>query len=364
MTQSRDRTIRVVSHFDGAREHAAPADRLQHVRSAAEAFREELLAGPKVRFFASYDLIKVPYPTKYALRDACSLPAPMVHILNRLFVVQFDTDDGIKTLLAEPLDRVGNAETPFFKRLAQPLGGAQSLIAKRLWPALGSVEDVLAELGLRPEDVDYLTYDHLHTQDLRRWLGSHDRSPFFANAKLLVTRQEWLSAKGVLPIDAQWYCPNGLRGIDDSRVEFFDRDIVLGGSVALMRTPGHTEGNHSIVVHTEDGLFVTSENGVSADSYAPARSKIPGLAKWARRTGSEVVLNGNTLESAVDQYISMVQEKTVAGPSRRNPDFPNVAPSSELDPHLLSPGLRPTFRVGRLRYGTPVSSAGLGRSAA
>ena len=102
----------------------------------------------------------------------------------------------------------------------------------------------------------------------------------------------------------------------------------------------------------------------TADSYAPLCSRIPGVRRWARRTGSEVVLNGNTLEGSVDQYISMVQEKEIAGPSQRNPDFPNVAPSSELANHPLSAAIRPTFHVGELSFGTPQGTAGVSAQAA
>jgi hypothetical protein len=269
-------------------------------------------------------------------------------------VVQFSTPQGIKTLLAEPLDRLSNAETPFFKRLASPLGGARGRLVRTVWPALNEVGDVLNRLGIAPEDVDYITYDHLHTQDLRRWLGSHERPPFLPNAKLLVTRQEWNAVKGPLPFDAQWYCPDGTEGIADERVIAFDDDLMLGDSVALVRTPGHTMGNHSIVVHTDEGLFVTSENGVAPESYAPQHSRIAGVRRWAKTTGAEVILNGNTLESATEQYISMVQEKEIAGPSRRNPDFPNVACSSELASHVLSPGVGPTFHLGEVSFGAPV----------
>jgi hypothetical protein len=160
-----DAVIRPVAHFAGTRDHAVPTDRLRHVRRQAHAFREEMLSGPTVRYFRSFDLVKVPYPSKYALRDACTLPTPYVHILNRLFVVQFDSVDGVKTLLAEPLDRIGNARTPFFARLAKPLGGAEGRAARTFWPALGDVETILERIGLRPEDIDYITYDHLHTQD-------------------------------------------------------------------------------------------------------------------------------------------------------------------------------------------------------
>lgn len=350
-----DPLVRPIAIFEGARRHATPQDRLRAVRRGAHALREQLSSAPPVRCFRSFDLVKVPYPTKYALREACSLPVPFVHILNRLFVVQIDTQEGVKTLLGEPLDRRGNAETPFFKRLAKPLGGAQGRVAERLWPALGDVGEILAGLGIAPEDVDYITYDHLHTQDLRHWLGSYDREPFFPNAKLLVMRQEWASTQGLLPTQAEWYCPGGTDGVAADRVMLLDGDVMLGESLALVHTPGHTEGNHSLVVRTDGGIFVSSENGVAAECYAPEHSRIAGVARWARRTGSEVVLNGNTLEGSVDQYISMVQEKEIAGPSLRDPDFPNVAPSSELSTHALSPGVGPTFAVGELSFGTPVA---------
>ncbi|MEX1363678.1 MAG: hypothetical protein AB1Z98_11150 [Nannocystaceae bacterium] len=351
-----DPVIRPVRNFAGARDHATPTDRLAAIRRAAREFREQMLDGPVVRLMRSFDLVKVPYPTRYGLRDACSLPVPYIHILNRLFVVQFDTPQGVKTLLAEPLDRHGNARTPFFHRLGRKVGGAQGAISRMMWPDRNDVASCLEQLGLTPDDVDYITYDHLHTQDLRHWLGTATRKAFFPRAKLLVMRQEWMSAQGLLPTQADWYCPHGTEGIPDDRVILLDDDVMLGDSVALVRTPGHTEGNHSIVVHTPQGLFVTSENGVCADSYAPDKSAIPGLRRYASVTGAEVVLNGNTLEGSVDQYLSMVQEKEIAGCSERDPDFFNVAPSSEMSAHPLSPGLSPTFTVGELSFGEPVTA--------
>jgi hypothetical protein len=65
----------------------------------------------------------------------------------------------------------------------------------------------------------------------------------------------------------------------------------------------------------------------------------------------EVILNGNTLEGGLDQYISMVQEKEIAGPSARNPDFYNVVPSSELTHYWGFPGIRSTFTFGPLEFG-------------
>ena len=137
------------------------------------------------------------------------------------------------------------------------------------------------------------------------------------------------------------------------RVLTFDGDIRLGDSVALIRTPGHTEGNHSIVTHTPEGLMVTSENGVGPDAYAPRHSEIRGLAEYAETTGMEVVLNGNTLERGIEQYISMLQERTIAGPSERNPKFPNMLCSSEFESYWLFPGIEPTFHFGDVAFGEP-----------
>ncbi len=342
-----------INHFDGTRAVAAPRERIENVRGAAETFRTQMLKTPKVRFFQSVDLIRVPYPSYYGLRSAFRYQHSLAYlnILNRLFVLQFDTKDGVKTLLFSPSDHERNRETPFFKRLsARGPKVAERFVA----PRLNTVEGALASLGIVREQVDYISYDHLHTQDVRRWLGTDREAAVFPNAKLLVQRQEWESTLSLSPLQAEWYCPGGIAGIPEEKVMLLDGDVMLGDGVALIHTPGHTEGNHSLVAHTDEGLWVTSENGVCADSYAPLASPIPGLRDYALATGIEVILNGNTLENSIDQYISMIQEKTIAGPSRRNADFPNVFPSSELTPFWGNPVAKPGHYVGQARYGRPV----------
>ncbi|WP_410210041.1 hypothetical protein [Aquirhabdus sp.] len=348
-------TITPIKYFIGARDSLSPLARIENIRAASHDFRKEMLKSNKVHFYQSVDLIKVPYPSYYGLRDAYRYQHSLayLHILNRLFVVQFDTKNGIKTLLFSPSDHVHNIETPFFKRLSKR--GPQRL-APFIAPILNTVEGALAGLGINPEQVDYISYDHLHTQDVRSWLGTDQKPAYFPNAKLLVQRQEWESTQNLSPIQAEWYCPSGIAGIPESKVILLDGDVMLGDGVALIHTPGHTEGNHSLVVHTDEGLWVTSENGVSADSYAPLASTIPGLRDYAKAMGIEVVMNGNTLENSIDQYISMIQEKTIAGPSSRNADFPNVFPSSELTPFWGNPLAKPGHYVGSARHGHPITT--------
>ncbi len=343
-----------IPHFLSARRHPSPQNRLDAVINASLRFRENMLRGPKVTYYRSFDLVRLPYPLKYALRDACAVPIPFIAMVNRLFVIQFNTDAGLKTLLVSPSDVTGNRLTPFFKRLAERFRFLGQGIQDLLTPVYNTVESCLVQIDLSPERVDFITYDHLHTQELRRWLGSDQNPGYFCNAKLLVTRQEWASTHALIPPQRDWYCPDGTLKIPTERVVIFDGDVCVGQGVALIATPGHTEGNHSIVAHTDEGLLVTSENGVAADSYSPSQSRIPGLKKYAQATGMEVVLNGNTLEGSIDQYISMMQERTIAGFSKRNPHFYNVVPSSELASLWLAPLLKPTFSFGEIEYGTLV----------
>ncbi|NEB70184.1 hypothetical protein G3I39_24480, partial [Streptomyces fulvissimus] len=76
----------------------------------------------------------------------------------------------------------------------------------------------------------------------------------------------------------------------------FDGDIELGPGVTLLWTPGHTDGNHSLALNTPDGVWVSSENGISLDNWQPELSRIPGVRRYHRNFGREVCPNANTLE--------------------------------------------------------------------
>jgi hypothetical protein len=344
--------IQRVADLDNARQHSLPTQRLELARQAAAAFRQSMLNDDEqVLFYRSINLIRAPYPTRYGLLNANTVKSPFMHILNRLFVVQYKASTGIRTLLFSPSDFAANSETPFFKRLAQKYGIFSPLVNSFLAPIENTVEQGLASCGIKPDQVDYISYDHLHTQDIRKWLGDGVNPGYFPNARLIVMKQEWDSTTSLLPQQREWYCPDGIQGIPEERLILVDSSVRLGKGVALIRSPGHTEGNHSLVAHTADGLLVTSENGVSADSYAPLHSDIPGVRNYARTTGMEVILNGNTLENSLDQYVSMVVEKTIAGPCKANPLFSNFVPSSELTAYWGFPGLKPTFSFGELQFG-------------
>jgi hypothetical protein len=339
-----------ITEFDGCRNALGQMARVEDTRAAAQAFRASFVSGPKVKFFQSFDLVRVPYPTRYGFRNAFSRErwVEFMMITNRIFVVQFDSPEGLKTMLVSPSDHERNGETPFFRRLQDSTPSfVQDFIATRYT----SAPEVVASLGLKPEDIDYITYDHLHTQDVRRWLGTNEEPAIFPNAKLIVHNREVESARDLNPYQQDWYCPNGTVGISEDKILRFEGSISLGDGIALVHTPGHTEGNHSIVVNTDEGPWVISENGISVDSYAPKLSTAAGVAKYAETINTEVIINANTLENSIDQYISMVQEATIAGPSQRDSRYPNMFPSSEMNKFWLFPGTKPSFVVGAAKHG-------------
>ncbi|WP_443543531.1 MULTISPECIES: MBL fold metallo-hydrolase [unclassified Psychrobacter] len=350
--------MKTLHDFNEVRQSPLPQERLSAARKQAEAFRERFMEEPEVAYYQSVNLVRVPYPTWYAYSGVYTQSTykfPYLHILNRLFIVQFRNALGeLKTLLFSPSDIDADRETPFFKRLTDKMPN-WSPLENVVAPIFRDVTEALKEINLMPEDVDYISYDHLHTQDVRQWLGSktatEDRPAYFPNAKLLVHEKEWQSAQGLLPVQAEWYCPNGIEGVDPEKVITFTSSLQLGEGLALVHTPGHTEGNHSLVARVPDGIRVTSENGVGADAYAPMNSKVNAIRRYAKNTGMEVILNGNTLEDSTDQYISMVVEKTIAGPSS-NPDFPNCASSSEATPYWLLPGQKVSHLIGEAKFGS------------
>ncbi len=347
-----------ITDFAPLRQIDAAGERLQEIRRLAPMFKERFTASGQVLAVHTFDLISFPYPTRYGLLNAVRTLRPYLLVTNRMFLVQFQQHGRIKNLLMEPTDFDLARETPFFKRLADRYGTliANSVLSTRH----GTAREQLKFIGIAPEEIDYVTFDHLHTQDLRLWMGTtkpipdktdQPAEPYFPNATFILQRKEIEVYQRLHPLQNDWYIADGMRDVRSERLQVIDGDFFLGEGVALLATPGHTMGNHSLALSTERGIYVISENGISADSYCPLESAIPGVRKFARDTGQEVILNGNTLESSPEQYNSMIKERLIADANQINPKFVNVFPSYELTASWLYPGLAPTFAFTAIACG-------------
>jgi hypothetical protein len=336
--------------------------RLDAVRRAGRKLRERILAGGAARCVRTADVATFPYPTRFGLQGAASSPVPYLFMRNRVHLVQVDAGGRTVTILVNPSDAERSAAAPYFARLEQKFG---TLARRALSKFHATTEQTLAAWGIAPDAIDYVTFDHLHVQDVRGLLapGPGGRA-FLPNAKLLVQRGELDTLAGLHPLQVEWYIPECLAGVPADRIVALDGDYTLGGGFALVRTPGHTWGNHSLVVVTDRGAWTISENGICVDAYVPGLSRIRGVAKHARDTGVEVILNANTREGSLDQYTSMVLEKTLADTVPDHPELPQHLASSELVGHVLAPGLSPTYSHDLLSYGSVAARAGAMRATA
>ncbi|HEU5035036.1 MAG TPA: hypothetical protein VFT62_09810 [Mycobacteriales bacterium] len=369
MTQQVDSEIaneigaRPIPEFDGVHDVWPRGARLQAVREAAAAYKRRFKSQGQVRAVQSVDIAAAPYPVNYAFHDAVSVPTlPLISMINRMIVVQYDDWSGTpRTLVFEPTVPDGSAEAPFYRNLQKVMSKvpASRLFERVVLKYYNEPADVLAKLGLTGEDIDFCTFDHLHVQDPRMILGSTEviegeaapRSPLFGRARMLVHSRELATLQSLHPMQWAWYVEDGLRGVDPDKFVTFDGDIELGPGIALLWTPGHTDGNHSLVINTADGVWVSSENGISLDNWQPELSKIPGVRRYAESFGREVCPNANTLEDSLDQYDSMVKEKTLADPCPRDPRWLQILPSTELAPWKRFWPVVPTFAHGGISYG-------------
>ena len=351
--------IKPFDEFADAQEIWPRGDRLESIREGAARFRERFATPDnRIRAVKTVDLAAAGYPTAFALAGAARGLNPYISIVNRLVVVQFEDFEGnLRTLAWEPTIAEGAAEAPFYDQMLKRYD--EFLSYKVFATFYNTVNEAIAKCGLTPSDIDFVSFDHLHVQDLRMILGTTvpingepaPREPFFPNAKFLFQRKEVDTFKSVHPMQWAWYVPGGMDGVIDDNLVLLDGDVELGKGVALLHTPGHTDGNHSLVLNTPDGVWVSSENGVCADSWHPHQSKIPGVRKYAEFWNREVVLNSNTLEDTIDQYDSMVKEKAIADPNRRDPRWLNVFPSSEMASFRRQWPVLPTFVYGGMNYG-------------
>lgn len=355
---------RPIPEFDGVHDVWPRGDRLRAVREAAVTYKRRFKEQGQVRAVKSLDIAAAPYPVDYAFHDAVSVPTlPLISMINRMIVVQYDDWNGtLRTLVFEPTVPAGSAEAPFYSNLQRLMAKVPGghLLEKAVLTYYNEPEDVLDKLGLSPSDIDFCTFDHLHVQDPRMILGSSKtidgeaapRRPLFGDARMLVHSRELATLQSLHPMQWAWYVEDGLEGVDPGRFVTFDGDLELGPGIALLWTPGHTDGNHSLVINTPDGVWVSSENGISLDNWQPELSKIPGVRRYHEQLGREICPNANTLEDSLDQYDSMVKEKTLADPCTDDPRWLQILPSTELAPWKRFWPVVPTYQHGGIEYGT------------
>lgn len=349
-----DYSFETLTTLDSVRRETIPLNRLQKIKQLAPQLREQLMKSGRVKAVHQFSCSISPYPVNYGFHNTYTGIYPFLFFNNRATLVQFMKDGQLKNLLFNPIFPELSEQAGFYQILKKTMPSMipEFLFAKRQ----RSIIDQLKDVGIKPEDIDYISWDHLHVQDMRPLMGTRDstgkviQKPLFPKAVFIWHKDEYSSVEHLHPTVGEWYVPGAIHNVITDRLCLYEKDILLGDGVALVHTPGHTPGMHTLFIHTEKGTVTFSENGVGADAYNPENSAVSGVAENARMKGWEVVMNANTLDMRFDQYNSMVLEKILAGPAA-NSDFCNHHPTSEFTTWYTAPGLKPTYEHGDLVIG-------------
>ncbi|MDX6650459.1 MAG: hypothetical protein QOJ97_2410, partial [Solirubrobacteraceae bacterium] len=215
--------IREIDEFREAHDLWPRGERPAALRAAASEFRPRFMESGTVRAIRTIDLVSAAYPASFAFHGAARGVNPYVNIVNRLVVVQFDDAEGaVKTLVWEPTVPEGSAEAPFYEQLIEKFGEwASHRFGETEY---NRIDTALASLGLTPADVDYVSFDHLHVQDLRITMGTtkpvgdenEPREPYFPHAKFVFQAREVDTFRSIHPTQWAWYVPGGM---DDVRTD-------------------------------------------------------------------------------------------------------------------------------------------------
>jgi glyoxylase-like metal-dependent hydrolase (beta-lactamase superfamily II) len=285
-----------------------------------------------------------------------------------MIIVRWSDESGTnRTLLWEPSDVELDANTPYFASLRRR---SPKVLSDRVVKNHGTVAEGLASFGIDAAEIDYIAFDHLHTQDVRRLIGTtkpqldispnHPVVPALPNARLIVQSQELKALSDLHPIQKPWYQPETYVDLDPDRLLSIDGDRLIGPGVAIVRTPGHATGNQTLLLNTTTGVWALSENVIAAECLTPEHSKIPGVARWARKWEQEVVINANTVEATATQYNSCVLEKMIVDRSASDSRFLQFFPTSELTFSAAAPGIHPTFAHREIKHQATFLSKALG----
>lgn len=113
------------------------------------------------------------------------------------------------------------------------------------------IVSVLKEIGWTPDDINVVINTHLH-------LESCGNNNLFKNAKYYIQANEWEFALNPLPHHKQYYSSElfTTKSVDTTRIVFVDGEYTLIDGIVLLSTPGHTRGNQSVLVETEEGIVI------------------------------------------------------------------------------------------------------------
>lgn len=112
-----------------------------------------------------------------------------------------------------------------------------------------SMENALAKIGWKPEEVHIVVNTHLHYDHC----GSNY---LFKNASFYIQQMEWEFANHPTPNQIQYYNHSlfDINAVNTNQIIFVEGEYEISEGLVLIATPGHTKGHQSLLINTEDGV--------------------------------------------------------------------------------------------------------------
>jgi N-acyl homoserine lactone hydrolase len=158
------------------------------------------------------------------------------------------------------------------------------------------LEEGLGKFGVKPDDIDIVILTHLH--------GDHVALAHkFPRAKFILQKAELEALLHPHPFTASagFYNLDNIKGLNIQTIEG-DKEIADG--IKVIATPGHTQGNQSVVVNTPLDTATITGFCCMLDNF--------NLSPKAKARGLEVIPPGRTC-NMLDAYDSAVRVKKMGG---------------------------------------------------
>ena len=151
-----------------------------------------------------------------------------------------------------------------------------------------SVTRQLAELGVRPEQINFVGISHYHYDHT-------GQAADFANSILLIDRRDWDVVNARPDLSAN-FTP-WISGGSTVQTVTYDHDVFGDGSVIMLKTSGHTPGHRSLLVRLADrGPILLSGDAVHfRENWV--RKGVPGF----NTSRAESLASMDRLEDTADQ---------------------------------------------------------------
>ena len=151
-----------------------------------------------------------------------------------------------------------------------------------------SVTRQLAELGVRPEQINFVGISHYHYDHT-------GQAADFANSILLIDRRDWDVVNARPDLSAN-FTP-WISGGSTVQTVTYDHDVFGDGSVIMLKTSGHTPGHRSLLVRLADrGPILLSGDAVHfRENWV--RKGVPGF----NTSRAESLASMDRLEDIADQ---------------------------------------------------------------